>query len=70
MGSMGRQYHSKLVDKQKRFQDTPKGKGRRLLVPYEVYLLTNCTFHLRRRNFSMNRKVPVLSEREFGELQT
>jgi hypothetical protein len=40
MGSMGRQYHSKLVDKQKRFQDTPKGKGRKLLVPYEVYLLT------------------------------
>ena len=37
---MGRQYHSKLVDKQKRFQDTPKGKGRKLLVPYEVYLLT------------------------------
>jgi hypothetical protein len=32
--------HSKLVDKQKRFQDTPKGKGRKLLVPYEVYLLT------------------------------
>ena len=39
MGSMGRQYHSKLVDKQKRFQDTSKGKGRKLLVPYEVYLL-------------------------------
>jgi hypothetical protein len=40
MGSMGRQYHSKLVDKQKRFQDTAKGKGRKLLVPYEVFLLT------------------------------